>query len=514
MKKWKKIALIVGGVVLLLAIVGFSVQQSRKGVVQVQTGKVARQDLASAVTASGEIKPKTYVNIGANAYGKITKLYVKEGERVKAGQLLATIDNIQPEADVQANAASLDVAKTDYTASEAALKAAQTNIDKAKADLEHCTITSPIDGVVISRSVDVGQTVAASLQAPVIFQIANDLTKMQIDSNVAEADVGVVQVGQDVDFTVDAFPTQTFHGKVVQVRNAPITVQNVVTYDTVIGVSNPDLKLKPGMTANVAIETNRKDQVLMFPAAALRFKPEKASERKKPQSTAKRGKGAPPGEKVFIVGADGKPKPVQVTTGIANDSFIELLSGNLKENDQVIIGMAGNGAIVLVPSCQNLPAGDYAGQVFVQAASGGALVRRRGRRRRLRRGGRSFLLKADRRSQARDHQHAHQRSQRRAPLGAPGRPRLEQPAYARHQVAAARRKHQRVGYRRLVAQTRAQHHQGIRSQGHRARAALALGLVELPFVDGLFHAQDFRFKVHVAPAQRQQLSNAKPSRCQ
>ena len=114
--------------------------QSRKGVVQVQTGKVARQDLASAVTASGEIKPKTYVNIGANAYGKITKLYVKEGERVKAGQLLATIDNIQPEADVQANAASLDVAKTDYTASEAALKAAQTNIDKAKADLERATL--------------------------------------------------------------------------------------------------------------------------------------------------------------------------------------------------------------------------------------------------------------------------------------------------------------------------------------------------------------------------------------
>ena len=105
-------------------------------------------------------------------------------------------------------------------------------LDKAKADLEHCTITSPVDGVVISRSVDVGQTVAASLQAPVIFQIANDLTKMQIDSNVAEADVGAVEVGQDVDFTVDAFPTRTFHGKVVQVRNAPITVQNVVTYDT------------------------------------------------------------------------------------------------------------------------------------------------------------------------------------------------------------------------------------------------------------------------------------------
>lgn len=127
---------------------------------------------------------------------------------------------------------------------EANVKIKQGAIDKARADLEHCTITSPIDGVVISRSVDVGQTVAA------IFAIANDLTKMQIDTNVAEADVGVVKIDQNVDFTVDAFPMETFHGKVVQVRNAPITAQNVVTYDTVIGVSNPELKLKPGMTAN------------------------------------------------------------------------------------------------------------------------------------------------------------------------------------------------------------------------------------------------------------------------
>ena len=160
---------------------------------------------------------------------------------------------------------------------EANVKIKQGALDKAKADLDHCTITSPIDGIVISRSVDVGQTVAASLQAPVIFQIANDLTKMQIDSNVAEADVGAVEVGQDVDFTVDAFPTRTFHGKVVQVRNAPITVQNVVTYDTVIGVNNPDLKLKPGMTANVSIIIAHKDDVLQIKNAALRFRPPDAA---------------------------------------------------------------------------------------------------------------------------------------------------------------------------------------------------------------------------------------------
>jgi len=154
---------------------------------------------------------------------------------------------------------------------EANLKIKQGALDKARADLDHCTITSPIDGVVISRSVDVGQTVAASLQAPVIFAIANDLTKMQIDTNVAEADVGVVKIDQNVDFTVDRFPMETFHGKVVQVRNAPITVQNVVTYDTVIGVSNPELKLKPGMTANVSIVVAHKDDVLQIKNAALRY---------------------------------------------------------------------------------------------------------------------------------------------------------------------------------------------------------------------------------------------------
>src|SRR4029078_6990091 len=185
--------------------------------------------------------------------------------------------------------ADVDQATATLHQAEANVKIKQGALDKARADLDHCTITSPIDGVVISRSVDVGQTVAASLQAPVIFQIANDLTKMQIDSNVAEADVGVVQVGQDVDFTVDAFPTQTVHGKVVQVRNAPITVQNVVTYDTVIGVSNADLKLKPGMTANVSIIIAHKDDVLKISNAALRYRPANAPTPERPASGQNRG---------------------------------------------------------------------------------------------------------------------------------------------------------------------------------------------------------------------------------
>ena len=222
------------------------------------------------------------------------------------------------------------------------MKIKQGALDKTKADLDHCTITSPIDGVVISRNVDVGQTVAASLQAPVIFQIANDLAKMQIDSNVAEADVGAVEVDQDVDFTVDAFPMRTFHGKIVQVRNAPITVQNVVTYDTVIGVSNPDLKLKPGMTANVAIIIAHKDNVLQLKNAALRYRPvDAAPPAQQPGSTPssggqrRTGGGERRNERTIYVLSGSRPKPVQIKTGISDGIATEVTEG-LKEGDQVV----------------------------------------------------------------------------------------------------------------------------------------------------------------------------------
>jgi HlyD family secretion protein len=230
-------------------------------------------------------------------------------------------------------------------------------LEKAKADLDHCTITSPIDGIVISRNVDVGQTVAASLQAPVIFAIANDLSKMQIDSNVAEADVGGVAVDQDVDFTVDAFPTRTFQGKVVQVRNAPITVQNVVTYDTVIGVSNPDQKLKPGMTANVSIVAAHRDDTLKIPNSALRFRmPDQtpSAAPKRDPSSNPRGPGGnkPAGnrperrvERTVYVLASGasKPNAVTIKTGISDGVTTEILEG-LKEGDRVVTGMSESGA--------------------------------------------------------------------------------------------------------------------------------------------------------------------------
>src|SRR5438445_8966668 len=295
--------------IIALLIVAFVVHQCRNaGGANYQTAIVTRGAITQAVTATGTLNPVVNVQVGSQVSGNIAKLFVDFNSQVKAGQVVAQIDTAlfqatvaQAEGDLASAQSARELAKVNATRTqelfarktssqadldqalanlhqaEANVKIKQGALDKAKADLEHCTITSPIDGVVISRSVDVGQTVAASLQAPVIFQIANDLTKMQIDSNVAEADVGVVQVDQDVDFTVDAFPTRTFHGKVVQVRNAPITVQNVVTYDTVIGVDNKDLKFKPGMTANVSIIIAHKDDVLQLKNAALRFRPPEAA---------------------------------------------------------------------------------------------------------------------------------------------------------------------------------------------------------------------------------------------
>src|SRR5881397_1106038 len=296
-------------VIVGLLLIAFVVRQCHtRGAANYQTATVTRGAITQAVTATGTLNPVVNVQVGSQVSGNIAKLFADFNSQVKAGQVVAQIDPAlfqatvtQAEGDLASTQAALELARVNAkrtqelfarkTSSQADLDQAMANLhqaeanvkikqgalDKAKADLDHCTITSPIDGVVISRNVDVGQTVAASLQAPVIFQIANDLTKMQIDSNVAEADVGVVEVGQDVDFTVDAFPMRTFHGKVVQVRNAPITVQNVVTYDTVIGVSNPDLKLKPGMTANVSTIVAHKDNVLQIKNAALRYRPAEAT---------------------------------------------------------------------------------------------------------------------------------------------------------------------------------------------------------------------------------------------
>jgi HlyD family secretion protein len=363
-------------VAVALLVVGFAFTRcGRAGVSQFQTATVTRGSITQTVTATGTLNPVVNVQVGSQVSGNIAKLFADFNSQVKAGQVVAQIDPMlfqaavtQAEGDLASAQAALELARVnagrtqtlftqknssqqDLDTATASLHQAEANVkikqgalDKAKADLEHCAITSPVDGVVISRSVDVGQTVAASLQAPVIFTIANDLTKMQIDTNVAEADVGVVEVDQDVDFTVDAFPQRTFRGKVVQVRNAPITVQNVVTYDTVIGVNNPDLKLKPGMTANVSIIIAHKDNVLQIKNAALRYRPADATPPETKPSGPKptgagagqRGSGrARSGERTVYVLSGSRPKGVPIKTGIS-DGVVTEVSDGLKEGDRVV----------------------------------------------------------------------------------------------------------------------------------------------------------------------------------
>jgi HlyD family secretion protein len=362
-------------IIIGLIVFAFVLRQCRQsGAANYQTATVTHGPLTQAVTATGTLNPVVNVQVGSQVSGNIAKLSADFNSQVKAGDVVAQIDPAlfqatvtQTEGDLASAQAALELAKLNATRTqqlftqknssqqdldqamanlhqaEANVKIKQGALDKAKADLDHCTITSPIDGVVISRSVDVGQTVAASLQAPIIFMIANDLTKMQIDSNVAEADVGVVAIDQNVDFTVDAFPTHTFHGKVTQVRNAPITVQNVVTYDTVIGVSNPDLKLKPGMTANVSILIAHRDNVLQIKNAALRYRPADATPTEARSTSASSPSGARSsggrerrsGERTVYVLSGGRPKTTQIKTGISDGISTEVLEG-LKEGDRVV----------------------------------------------------------------------------------------------------------------------------------------------------------------------------------
>jgi HlyD family secretion protein len=373
----------IGVVIVALLVILFVVRRcTQSGVSGYLTATVTRGPITQLVTATGTLNPVVNVQVGSQVSGNIQKLSADFNSQVKAGQVVAQIDPAlfqaavtQAEGDLATAQAALELAKVnavriqtlfnqknssqqDLDQAMATLHQAEGNVkikqgalDKAKADLDHCTITSPIDGVVISRNVDVGQTVAASLQAPVIFAIANDLTKMQIDSNVAEADIGAVSIDQDVDFTVDAFPTRTFHGKVVQVRNAPITVQNVVTYDTVIGVTNPDLKLKPGMTANVSIIIEHKDNVVQIKNAALRYRPPDATISEQPKAssakaTAPGSTSSPSGqrptaarerkpERTVYVLSYGRPKAVQIKTGIS-DGIVTEVSEGLKEGDRVV----------------------------------------------------------------------------------------------------------------------------------------------------------------------------------
>lgn len=358
-------------IVIALAAAAFFLIRNKSNDIKFGTEKVVKGDIVMTVTATGTVNAVTTVLVGTQVSGTIKTLYADFNSPVKKGQIIAQIDPAAFQAQVEQAKANLLAAKANHEKAEATLidakrtkernetlfsknliarsdqDTAETNYETAKAsvnaaksqvaqtgaalefsetNLRYTKILSPVDGVVISRNVDVGQTVAASFQTPTLFTIAQDLTKMQIDTNVDEADIGKITVGQEVEFSVDAYPDHVFKGKVWQVRNAPITVQNVVTYDVVIQVDNPELKLKPGMTANVSIIISMKKDVLKIPNAALRFKPSE----KVLVTSEKKGPG------VWILEMD-KTKRISVSLGISDGNYTELVSGEVKEGQELIV---------------------------------------------------------------------------------------------------------------------------------------------------------------------------------
>jgi HlyD family secretion protein len=370
----------------------------KKSPAEYKTALVERGSIIATVSATGTLNAVTTVQVGTQVSGTIQKLFVDYNSLVKKGQVIAQIDpaiftsqveqsrgtyqsalanltklkasasdaartlerNRQLLKEGIVSQADFDTAETRYQEALAAIRAAEGNVlqtrgasRQTQTNLRYATIRSPVDGVVVSRNVDVGQTVAASFQTPTLFTIAQDLTKMQINTSVDEADIGKVQVGQPAVFTVDAYPERQFKGVVSQVRIAPIITQNVVTYDVVITVENRDLKLKPGMTANVSVEVMRTDNVLTIPSAALRFKPEESTQ----QSTAgQRRTGKSAGQKVHVL-KDGKPVAVSVRTGISDDSHVEIVSGGLRPGQEVIVEQ-------ILPKKKASPAGGGMGPRF------------------------------------------------------------------------------------------------------------------------------------------------------
>jgi HlyD family secretion protein len=442
----RRVFLAIAGLAVLAAgIWGYRAYKARdEGGIEYQTASVTRQDLAAQVTASGTLSPLVTVEVGSQVSGRIQELHADFNSRVTKGQVIAKIDPQLIQSDVTKARANMTaaragvaraeaelgqarrnnqrtsalaskalVAKADADATLATLEASEAGVASAKAslvqtraaltqaetNLAYTTIVSPIDGIVISRDVNVGQTVAASLQAPKLFTIAEDLAKMEVHTSVAESDVGRLTQGMDVEFTVDAHPSDRFVGKIKEVRYSPQTVQNVVTYDAVVSVDNAELKLRPGMTADVTFFIEKRDDAIVVPNAALRFRPppevlaqigfkapegaraggaggRSGGERTATAGAAPRSEilgGAAAGDNegrrarsgaeranrrlVWKMGAKGLPEPARVTIGISDGRQTEIVDG-LAEGDRIITGITGAQA---APAEQNQQGGGNRG---------------------------------------------------------------------------------------------------------------------------------------------------------
>jgi HlyD family secretion protein len=412
MRRFTKIAWLVG----LLAAAGAVYRwhpwtKSDDQLAKFDTTPVDRGNIVAKVTASGTLSALKTVQVGSQVSGRLKEIMADFNTVVKKGQVIARIDpqlfsaaleqsranhaaaqgdllkaqvqaldadrqlarakslsdrKLTAQADFDTAQANADISHAQVAAAEGRVAQAKAALHQAQVNLEYTTINSPIDGVVISRNVDVGQTVAASMQAPILFVIAENLHTMQVDTSVAEADVGKLEPGMSATFNVDAYPVDRFEGQVRQIRNSPQTLQNVVTYDAVIDVANPNLKLRPGMTANVTfVHANRVD-VLRAPNAALRFKPSpellKAGPREqsgaaKAQARPPRPKpksDEPPDRRTLWVLRGNKPIAVPVKIGITDGTHTEILEGELKEGEAAITDLASTGAAPK-PGAGNMP---------------------------------------------------------------------------------------------------------------------------------------------------------------
>lgn len=356
----------------LLAIfgIGYKMLNRSAGGTVYKTQKIENGDIMESITASGTINPLSTVSVGSQASGRIAEIYVDYNSVVKKGQLLALIDQENAKATVQQREAALEIAKAqvnveennikyykkalnrisklnaskystekdleaaerDYdnavaqlTLEQAQVKQAQASLNSAQTELSYTEIKAPVDGIVISKAVEVGQTVAASFETPELFSVAEDLTKMQIEASVVEADIAKVKEGQKVRFTVDSYADDYFYGTVTQVRNEATTTSNVVTYTVVIGIDNTDMKLKPGMTANVEIITAEEKDVMLVPNQALRFYIDDSDNAKRYKN---RG--------VWII-KNGHPERVTVKIGVSDDDNTQILESTLKIGDEVIV---------------------------------------------------------------------------------------------------------------------------------------------------------------------------------
>jgi HlyD family secretion protein len=355
------------------------------------TEPAALGPIVRTVTASGTVNPVITVQVGTYVSGVVQERFCDYNTEVKKDQLCAKIDPRLYEPVVEQGAANLAVAKAQlekdvaglayakatyernqallakqavsqdavdslkslYDQAEAQVALDQANISlraaelkAANVNLDYTNIRSPVDGTVVSRNVEMGQTVAASFQTPTLFLIATDLTKMQVDTNVSESDVGALKIDDKVDFTVESFAQRRFEGTMVQIRQAPQTIQNVVTFDAVVGAPNPDLLLKPGMTATVRLVTDRRDNVLRVSSQAIRYVPSGGG--------VSASTGVSGGARIFVL-RDGQPLPLTVETGLDDDSYVEITKGDLRPGDEVVSSEQVATALAVPPNQQAAP---------------------------------------------------------------------------------------------------------------------------------------------------------------